>query len=599
MRGARNLYGRIVAPIALLLALNVAIFAWIVWRQLSEDAAANMHSYAAGLDRVLVTTLRESMRRDDRDHLRSVIRDFGDLEWVLSARILDKEGVVHFDSDPDGEGSQISQASETCRTCHREARVPAARMTVRKGSDDRSVLQAAETIRAEDSCVECHEVPVGAALGVLVVELDMAPLSHDVRRRASRNLWLLVLGSVLLLAILIFVVRRVVVGRLVSLSDAVGALRAGRRIQAHGSPVDEIDDLKETLAALGADLEGRRFASLLLRRVERTLNQQGCAILLLDADGEILLANDDAQDELQASFAELAGRSYFELSDARRRLWERVQDAPLVLGPEAREERGPGGADHALAALFDDDDRIAGYIEVGRKRSPDDDGAAAADRAERGPVLPEAFLHTPYSDITPAADRLMRGILMLTQLTPESLRKDGVLELDPTLAHTLRTFKHLLQFRELIDEQVDRCDMEPIVRATANDFRRANPGAARWYILPAAPTHVVGHPVLMRQLATLLLQLAAETRAREVVVFLQRQRQQPKFFFGVWMSTVEDAPRDPVRWQACVDIARRFNGTLEMDPAYDSDELRRVHSSRLPALGKGALFVAQFPSTLG
>ena len=103
--------------------------------------------------------------------------------------------------------------------------------TVRKGSGDRSVLQAAETIRAEETCVECHDVPVGTALGVLVVELDMAPLSHDVRRRASRNLWLLVLGSVLLLAILIFVVRRVVVGRLVSLSDAVSALRSGRRIQ--------------------------------------------------------------------------------------------------------------------------------------------------------------------------------------------------------------------------------------------------------------------------------------------------------------------------------------------------------------------------------
>ena len=101
---------------------------------------------------------------------------------------------------------------------------------------------------------------------------------------------------------------------------------------------------------------------------------------------------------------------------------------------------------------------------------------------------------------------------------------------------------------------------------------------------------------------TLALEQAVDGRPRDVVVFVQRQRSRPRFFFGVWSSSADERTpsTDTARWRAFVDIAERFNGGVELSPAYELDDLKRVYPGRLPKqLGRGTLFLAEFPCTLG
>lgn len=588
----RNLHTRIVVPIAVLAALNLAVFAWVTWHQLRQDVASSLHGYGSGLTRMLVRGLKESMRRNDREHLRKEIEDVGRLEWVLDARVVDKEGRISYASNPSDAGKTLSRVSETCLACHRLEEVPSAQISMSPEEGGRnSILQAAQAIRVEEDCVECHELEKGEILGILVVDLDMAPLVKDVEQRASRNLGLLTVGSVVLLGILVLVLRGAVVERLHRLSDAVDALRRGKRIPYEGgSPRDEIDELKQALSALTTDLGDRQFSVELTRLLERNLNGTGFSIMLIEPQGRILLANDEAQERLSVTFAEIAGRTYADLDDDRSALWERSRSDPLVRHPESRSRRDPPGSDRVLMTLHDDEEEPLMVLEVGRVADIEGEESKRLEGA-----FPQEVMRSPYRSVEAGGDHVFRAVTLLTRLSRGSLGERKVVDLDRTVANGFQTLSRLLSVRSAVDEQVGICDFAEIARRLVDDFRRAGPERLRWNALLSGSAALVGHGVLLSQLAINLMEMAAERTEGELVVFLQSQKRSPRFFLGIWMSGRDPSRPDPLRWSFCGDIALRFNGSLEFDPSYDIEVLSRAFPGELPPLGQGGLFLLEFP----
>lgn len=595
----KNLHTRIALPVALLLGANLLCFGWMTWHQLSEDVATGLQGYAAGLDRMIVASLKESMRRNDREHLARTIEEYGRLEWVQGVRVIDKRGRITFSSNPRETGQLVSTASETCRMCHRSDPTPATRMVVHELEGERGAfLQAAEAITAEEACVECHHTSAGTALGVLVVDLDMGPLSANLERRAFRNLGLLLFGSLALLGLLVLVVRRVVASRLVGIGEALASIRMGRRVSANpGSPADEIDDLKQALAALGTDFEDRQLEVEISRWMDVELTGRGFPVILADAAGRVLLVNDEAQRRIGRSYADLAGRPYAEIDEKRREVWARSKEVPVVVEPRDRAKRAPGGADLVLFTLTGADGKPIAFLEAGPGVA-EREGEAPTEPPPQPAAFPRDFMRGPYRTVGPEGDAFLRAVLLLANLDRDALETGSVVDLDPTVANGMKTFRRLLALREIVDRQVGVCDVARTVEDLVSDFRRAEPDEVRWHVAIPEPPSLVAHPVLLRQLLTVFLEMARDLGGKHRVLFVQPRQNVPRFFLGVWTDTTKEVREDPLRWGSCQEIADRFNGRIERNPSFDLSSLADAYPADVPPLGPGLLFLVDLPGTI-
>jgi len=174
-----------------------------------------------------------------------------------------------------------------------------------------------------------------------------------------------------------------------------------------------------------------------------------------------------------------------------------------------------------------------------------------------------------------------------------------VLEMDRTLARAVRLRERLLHVRRIIDDGVEVTDFAALARSVARDFQQARGAELSWYLSLSEPAPMVGHPVLLRQLLILLLELGLQTGGDNVLLFVEPQLRCPRFFVGVWTDGDPEIRPDPVQWSQCVELSTRYGGSVELNSDFDVGETR---SSRIwvpPGLGRGVLLLAEFPHTLG
>ena len=196
---------------------------------------------------------------------------------IANIRVYDKKGFVAISAVAKEIGQRIDIDSETCRSCHpdktaRDTAVPE-RRTVAQAGQGREVLRHLSVIANEPSCsaAACHvHPPTQRALGVLDVEMSMAPLEATVR--ASRQQ---LLGTTLILVFIIGLVAAVFVRRVVQrparqLSHAIQRIAGGdldTRIQVRGR--HELARLAEAFNRMAGDLsDARREVTTWSQRLE-------------------------------------------------------------------------------------------------------------------------------------------------------------------------------------------------------------------------------------------------------------------------------------------------------------------------------------------
>jgi two-component system NtrC family sensor kinase len=229
---------RLLAPLFITVGAVLAVHAMVSFTSMKEHFR---HLVEDDIDRssaLIKRATHDGMLLDRKEEVQAAIKRLAEGPEVSSIRIYDKKGFVAM-SAVDGEiGQRIGLDSETCQSCHPDDTAKDAAVLTRRTLDHvggGEVLRHLSVIANEPSCAAaaCHaHPPTQRVLGVLDVEMSMAPLDAAISASKRQFLW-----TTLILVVIIGVVATAFVRRLVQrpvrqLSRGIRQI-AGGNLDAH------------------------------------------------------------------------------------------------------------------------------------------------------------------------------------------------------------------------------------------------------------------------------------------------------------------------------------------------------------------------------
>jgi two-component system, NtrC family, sensor kinase len=214
---------------------------------------------------LIVRSTHYEMMRNDRDALLNMIHEVGSGPGIQRIRILNKDGLIIYSTDPKELGTPVDKNAEGCIGCHAQS-APLAKLsrrdrtryfTDRHGQRMLAVMQEIENA-PECSNGSCHVHEAGRRiLGVIDTTLSLAAVDRQLQAHRANLTWFLV-GATL------FGCGAAVVFMWVVVHRPVKELRAGMRRVAKGDleyrlPVrwdDELGDLATSFNKMAAEVGG-------------------------------------------------------------------------------------------------------------------------------------------------------------------------------------------------------------------------------------------------------------------------------------------------------------------------------------------------------
>jgi HAMP domain-containing protein len=180
----RTLPARAIVPVAVAVTGFVIVCCILLYSVMKTDLINDTIIHENNLTETVIKSAHYAMLKSDRETLRNIITNVGDLKGVEQLRIFNKQGLIMYSSDPREVGQIIDKKSAGCIGCH-AGPVPASRIgsmermrrfTNKQGGE---VLAITAPIYNEAICfnAECHFHPAGQKiLGILDIGLTAAPL---------------------------------------------------------------------------------------------------------------------------------------------------------------------------------------------------------------------------------------------------------------------------------------------------------------------------------------------------------------------------------------------------------------------------------------
>jgi PAS domain-containing protein len=555
---------RVVVRVALPTALagGAIVLAFSLWQgaELHQRTAETRERYADLVGSLVEASLSEAMMAADRPMIQRRLEAVVERRPIRAVWVARKSGEVVHSSDPGLTGQRLVASDATCAACHQRNEPPSERAQtfwVEVPGRPRT-LRAVRSIRVEPECRACHQLPVGAQLGVLVTDLDDAALTGDLRAGATRAMWIVAVAALTLLGVLLVAVR-------VAVNSAESR--------------DEIDEVEHLVQALADDLDDRLCLDRATTRLAATLERSDAPALLLDDHGLVVAANRRALERLAAPPRDAT-------IGQPRAAWD--QHRPELVA-QAREDGWALADDDAGPLLARLDGRFGpplGFLELWPEPplAPGDDG-------EAGPERPAPTLRGTGGDQA----TLLYATLIGGELSVESARFRGVLRIDRRLAAARRLISELVRVGDAARAERAQVDLASLVTLAVWELSRQMP-ELRWHAWPQDGVLAVGARFQLRPMIQRLALAAAERAAEggDVVLFTQEDGRSGSVYVAAWTPTEpsRSAPRNRSLALAHA-IAHVHGGAVERDPAFDITALAAQRDKRAPGSGQGALFVAE------
>jgi signal transduction histidine kinase len=238
---SRKVATAVAAVLAAASLVFLVLFVSLYRAQLEEERSMASER----INRLLQASLENAMVKRDLDGLRGIIHRLGQQDGIAGVMILNPDREVRFASDE----AMLGQVMPD------ESFEPHTRFTTSAEGDE--VLRSVNPVRNKEICQQCHgEIADNPINGVLFVDYDAAALRGKAMSTA------LTLGAsgvavlMLVLALLTWVLQRLVVAPLHRLSDASSALSSGDlsvRVSVAGD--DEVGQLARTFNAMAQSLQ--------------------------------------------------------------------------------------------------------------------------------------------------------------------------------------------------------------------------------------------------------------------------------------------------------------------------------------------------------
>ncbi|UCF68317.1 MAG: HAMP domain-containing protein [Acidobacteriota bacterium] len=209
---------------------------------------------------------RDAMLLNRLDRVQETLGDIAASPDVAAVRVYDKNGVIVLSAQREEIGQRIGLDSDTCESCHLKDHTMDTGRLSRSGLVDIGgeveVLRHLAVIENEPSCsaTGCHPSPSEhRVLGVLDVEMSIAPVERTLEATQWRTLWTTAALFLIVIVVMALFVNRVVhkpVAELVEGTRRVAKGELDTRLTVRGR--NELSRLAEAFNQMAGDLEVAR-----------------------------------------------------------------------------------------------------------------------------------------------------------------------------------------------------------------------------------------------------------------------------------------------------------------------------------------------------
>jgi signal transduction histidine kinase/HAMP domain-containing protein len=298
---------RLGVSIALLVIVSLAAGFLLVYRHYYSHFLEANRRNAAVEARLIRQALEYQMLEKDRRLIRQMVSSFTHDRTVQRVMILDRTGRVRISSDPAIGERHFTEASPTCRVCHRHPADQRSRSTMLEVDEGR-VLRCVEPLPNRPVCHRCHDA-AHKINGLIIVDRPLDRAFRELERSVSP----LVLGTgvvgLVLVAGIGLVFRRFVLRRLFRFEATARAITEGDldcRVPTEGDDAltrveDQFNRMADSVTHLLARLREQR-ASL-----EKVMNSVDDGMLVLDRSRQIVATNEALRRRFPGVAGELIG----------------------------------------------------------------------------------------------------------------------------------------------------------------------------------------------------------------------------------------------------------------------------------------------------
>jgi len=257
---------RLLVPLVVTVGVVLAVHALISFRSTKEDF---LRFVRADLDRsseLIRRATHDGMLLNRKDDVQATIERLAQGPEIAAIRVYDKEGAIVMSARREEIGRRIEPDSDTCLSCHEEKRAKDSAVIERKSlatvGDQPEVLRRLSVIENEPTCAtaRCHAKPADQrVLGVLDLEMSMAPLDAAIHTAQKQFLWTTLLLIFIVGVVVAVFIRRVVqrpVSRLFEGTRRIADGDLDTRIEVRGR--DELAQLAEAFNQMAGDLSDAR-----------------------------------------------------------------------------------------------------------------------------------------------------------------------------------------------------------------------------------------------------------------------------------------------------------------------------------------------------
>jgi two-component system NtrC family sensor kinase len=210
---------RLLVPLVVTVSLVLAVHAMISFRSTKDDF---LHLVRADVDRtseLIRRATHDGMLLNRKEDVQAIIERLVNGPEIASIRVYDKAGTIVMSGHREEIGRPVDPDSETCVSCHEHEQIQPRdtsvleRRSLARVSDIPKALRRLSVIENEPTCATaaCHAHPAAQrVLGVLDLEMSMAPLEAAISTSQKQFLWTtLILILIVSLVVAIFIRRLV------------------------------------------------------------------------------------------------------------------------------------------------------------------------------------------------------------------------------------------------------------------------------------------------------------------------------------------------------------------------------------------------------
>lgn len=262
----QSLSFRLLAPLFLTVGAVLTVHAVLSFHSIEEDYLGFVRAHVDRSSGFIKRATHDGMLLNRKEEVQATIERLAQEPEIAAIRVYDKDGTIVMSAHEDEIGQRIAISSDTCRSCHGEEPAKDAAVLEQKGlarvREGPEVLRHLSVIQNEPGCstAACHAHPADKrALGVLDLEMSMAPLENALRTARHQFLWATLVLVVIIGVVAAVFIRRVVQRPVLELFEGTRRIAGGdldTRIKVHGR--DELARLGEAFNRMAGDLSAAR-----------------------------------------------------------------------------------------------------------------------------------------------------------------------------------------------------------------------------------------------------------------------------------------------------------------------------------------------------